>query len=222
MVFQNDTDLLLEDSCLYQFSKPITYKTTRDTEKRLDTIVTHMNRQYIEFVESGVNTSKMFEKLLNELHNVTGYLKESIAKAGMNPAQVFYEIDADRSVGILNILWHSISFTTRGNTKPQALFRDDGPPMYSGRIIALKGDFQDAALDLQDQEYPDVLRCEIASLFVPHDPYTDVIMKIRHLSNNEFTLKQKDAPRQFLLKTIEIICGGGIYHEEDPEIDEDE
>lgn len=39
-------------------------------------------------------------------------------------------------------------------------------------------------------------------------------MKIKHLANREFYLNQVDAPREFVLKVIETICGGGFYHEE--------
>ena len=34
------------------------------------------------------------------------------------------------------------------------------------------------------------------------------------LFNREFYLNQVDAPREFVLKVVETICGGGFYHEE--------
>jgi hypothetical protein len=210
---------MLENYTCSPRSEPIDFDISRETENRLDLIVSHMHQQYQQYLQATVNTSKTFDRLLDEMKNVTGFLKASFAARNMAPAQVFHEIDADRSVGILNVLWHSISFTTRGNTKPQALHRTDGPPLFCGRIIALNGDFQDAALDLQDQEYPDILNCELASLFIPHDPEADAIIKIKHMPDKEMYLSQKSAPEQFLLKTVESICGGGIYHEEAPDSD---
>ncbi|MCK7521091.1 MAG: hypothetical protein MZV64_27075 [Ignavibacteriales bacterium] len=75
---------------------------------------------------------------------------------------------------------------------------------------------------MQDQEYPDILECEIASLYIPADNITPAIMKIKHLGNQEFYLNQADASKQFLLKVIEIICGGGIYHEENNDFEDEE
>ena len=55
---------------------------------------------------------------------------------------------------------------------------------------------------------------EVASLFVPADKSQNCIFKIRHLSNREFFLNSTDASREFVLKVVETICGGGLYHEE--------
>ena len=38
--------------------------------------------------------------------------------------------------------------------------------------------------------------------------------KIKHIGNIEYKINQTNAAREFLLKVIEIICGGGFYHEE--------
>jgi hypothetical protein len=191
-------------------------------KERVNLIASHMYKQHLEYTHAANNTTKMFNRLLNDMDDVTRYLTESFSSRGIPSSNIMCEIDADRSVGIINILWHSISFTTRGNTKPQALFREDKPPLFTGRIIALNGDFQDATLDIQDQEYPDILSCEIASLYVPADTMSDAIIKIRHLGNREYHVNQIDAPREFLLKVIEIICGGGFYHESEPVENEDD
>ena len=64
------------------------------------------------------------------------------------------------------------------------------------------------------EEMEKLLEHEIASLFVPPDKSQNTIMKIRHLSNREFYLNQMDSSREFVLKVVETICGGGFYHEE--------
>ncbi|MGD9581393.1 MAG: hypothetical protein AB7V50_08460 [Vampirovibrionia bacterium] len=219
MIPRNNLDLLLQDSTYTGILQSSDFKTSIETEKRLDNIIKHMDKQYKEYLNSTKLTSKSFETLLLEMKNISGYLKTSLQNNNTTPAQIFYETDADQSVGILHILWHTISFITRGNTKPQALERTDKPPLYSGRIIALNGDFQDLDQEMQENEYPDILKAEIASLYIPHSKNMKAIMKIKHLPDEEFYFNYKEAPLGFLLKVIEIICGGGIYHEEDPDID---
>lgn len=220
LTYPDNIDLLLKESAIFKDLESFDTEVTGEDADRLDLIVSHMHKQYQEYLQATLNTSKVFDNLLDEMKNIVGSLKRALMVREMNPAQVFCEIDADRSVGILNILWHSISFTTRGNTKPQALYREDESPLFAGRIIALNGDFQDAALDLQDQEFPDILRCEIASLYIPHDRALKAILKIKHLPDKEILFDQSEASRQFLLQVIEIICGGGIYHEQDPDLDD--
>jgi hypothetical protein len=189
-------------------------------KERVNLITSHMYKQYLEHVKASKNTTDMFSRMLSEMVSVGSQLSESFVQKNAPSSNIFCETDADRSVGIMNILWHSISFTTRGNTKPQALYRKGKQPLFCGRILALNGDFRDASLGLQDQEYPAILKCEIASLFVPADPTFDAIIKIKHLGNSEFLINQIDAPREFLLKVVEIICGGGYYHEEAEQTEE--
>ena len=58
-----------------------------------------------------------------------------------------------------------------------------------------------------------LLEKEVASLYVPADKTQNSIFKIKYL-NREFFLNSSDASREFVLKVIETICGGGLYHEE--------
>lgn len=219
MAQKNNLDLLLQDSTYGHTFQPIEFKTSKATAARLDNLLGHMDNQYKEYLSASKLTSRAFAELLLEMKNVAGYLKSSLMTNEVTPAQVFYEIDADRSVGILNVLWHTISFTTRGNIKPQALERKDKPPLYSGRIIALNGDFQDLDQDLQEHEYPDILRAEIASLYIPHNKNIQAVMKIKHLPEEEFYFDYDKAPLSFLLKVADVVCGGGLYHEEDPDLE---
>ena len=65
-----------------------------------------------------------------------------------------------------------------------------------------------------DEEKVRLLDNEVASLFVPAEKNQNSIMHITQLDNRDFYLNQVDAPREFVLKVIETICGGGFYHEE--------
>ena len=182
--------------------------------ERLHLISAHMAKQLQEYEESTKNTNTIFSDMLKVMEDIVEIMKVDFSQKGLNPNQVSYYSDPDKSVAILTILWHSISFTMRENIKPQALYRKENAPLFCGRIITLNGDFQKASLDITDIEYPDILNCEIASLYIPADKHTDAIMKIKHVGNVEYSLNQTECAREFLLKVIEIICGGGFYHEE--------
>lgn len=187
---------------------------SRIAKERLNLIASHMTKQLKEYEASTKNTNIIFSNMIKEMEVIVGILKENFEEKGISPNQITFSSDFDKSVAILSILWHSISFTMRENIKPQALYRSENAPLFCGRIIALNGDFQKASLDITDIEYPDILNCEIASLYIPADKKSDAIMKIKHVGNVEYKINQSDCAKEFLLKVIEIICGGGIYHEE--------
>jgi hypothetical protein len=50
-------------------------------------------------------------------------------------------------------------------------------------------------------------------LYIPADRISKCVFKIKH-TGQEFTLNQTDAPREVVLKVIETICGGGLYHQD--------
>lgn len=183
-------------------------------KERLGIISSHMSKQLKEYEASTKNTNTIFGRMISIAEEIVLILKNSFEEKGINPNQITFWSDADKSVAILSILWHSISFTMRENIKPQALYRSDNAPLFCGRIIALNGDFQKASLDITSIEYPDILNCEIASLYIPADKNDYAIMKIKHVGNVEYKINQNDCAKEFLLKVIEIICGGGFYHEE--------
>ena len=116
----------------------------------------------------------------------------------------------------MNILWHKISFTTRCNFQPQVLYRENLNHLFSTRIMAIKGNYNEIMLGVKDhkEEMARLLDEEIASLFVPAETTHNAILKIRHLGGRELPLNQTDAPREFVLKVVETVCGGGFYHEE--------
>ena len=183
-------------------------------KERLSLISSHMAKQLNEYELSTKNTNYIFSKLIVAIEEISALLKNDFEEKNISPNQISFWSDSDKSLAILSILWHSISFTMRENIKPQALYRSDNAPMFCGRIIALNGDLQKASLNITEIEYPDILNCEIASLYIPANKNDFAIMKIKHVGNVEYKINQNDAAKEFLLKVIEIICGGGFYHEE--------
>lgn len=99
---------------------------------------------------------------------------------------------------------------------PKAIPREGQPPLFCGRIFAINGDYGTLMKDAQDPEAQMrvLLDNEIASLYIPAEKNQSVIMTIRHKDNQEHFLTHVDAPRDFLLKVIEIICAGGQFHEQ--------
>lgn len=186
-------------------------------QERVGLVSTHMYKQFLEFQNATVNTSEIFNEIIISLKPIMESLKKSFATRGITTQNIFFEYDPQKTVVTINILWYSFSLTTRCNYEPQALYRGDKiPPMFSGRIMAVKGNYNDIIKGAEDKNdcLGRLLDSEIASLYVPSDKMQSSIMKIRHLSNRELFLNYQDAAKEFTLKVIEIVCGGGVYHEE--------
>lgn len=185
-------------------------------QERIGLVSTHMYKQFLDYQHATLNTTEIFAEMIENLKAIADSLKQSFAARGITTENIYVESDKDKSVAIINILWHTISFTTRCNYEPQALFREGNSPLFSGRIMAITGNYNELVegTKSRNEAMEKLLDKEVASLFVPADKSQNSIMKIRHLSNREFFLNSVDAPREFVLKVIETICGGGLYHEE--------
>src|SRR3712207_5411227 len=107
----------------------------KTVQKKVNYLAVHMQRQMQEHQLAMYNTHQVFEGLLQHLDPLCETFREAFAIRAFNQAQTYqdwpemsrpiynaqsihHQIDPDRSVAILNVLWHAISFTTRGNTKP--------------------------------------------------------------------------------------------------------
>ena len=144
------------------------------------------------------------------LYIETGVNKEEVTQ------NVNCTIDSTKTLAIANVLWHKISFTSRFNNSPKALPQKNGSPMFCGRIFAINGDFTQLIKEEDDYEKQmDILLAnEIASLYIPAEKNQGTVMTIRHKGNQELYISQLDAPREFLLKVIEIVCAGGEFHKQ--------
>ena len=185
-------------------------------QERVGLVSTHMYKQFLDYQHATVNTNEIFYGMAETLQDVVETLKEAFASRNVTTQNIYLDLDPQKSVIIVNILWHKISFTTRCNFQPQALYRENGQHVFSGRIMAIRGNYYEIMKGVMehDEEMVRLLDNEVASLFVPAEKNQNSIMKIKHLANREFYLNQVDAPREFVLKVIETICGGGFYHEE--------
>ena len=185
-------------------------------QERIGLVSTHMYKQFLEYQHATLNSTEIFAEMIENLKAIADSMKQSLASRGITAENIFVEHNKDKSVVVINILWHTISLTTHCNYEPQALFREGNAPMFSGRIMAINGNYNELmeGAKTRHEMMERLLDKEVASLFVPADKAQNSIFKIRHLSNREFFLNSSDASREFVLKVIETICGGGLYHEE--------
>ena len=185
-------------------------------QERVGLVSTHMYKQFLDYQHANINTNEIFTRMIDNLQIVADSLKEAFSSRNVTTQNIYVDTDTQRSVVTVNILWHKISFTTRCNYQPQALYREDGKHLFSSRIMAIRGNYYEIMKNVtdHDEEMGRLLNNEVASLFVPAETTQNAILKITHISNREFKLNQADAPREFVLKVIETICGGGFYHEE--------
>ena len=184
-------------------------------QERVELVSSHMYKQFLDYQNSTVNANDVFSRMVDCLDLVSNNLKQSFSSRGVTVQNIYVESDTLKSVSVLNILWHSVSFTTRCNFKPQVLYREDGRHIPSSRIIAVRGNYNEIIKDAKDKEDEmlKLLENEVASLYIPPDQNQKCIFKIKH-SGQEFLLNQIDAPREVVLKVLEIICGGGVYHQD--------
>lgn len=183
-------------------------------QERVNLVSTHMYKQFLDYQHANMNTNEAFLRMIDDLQTVVETLKQSFSSRGITTQNIYMEVDSQKTVAVINILWHKISFTTRCNYQPQAFFRENEVPLFSCRIMALRGNYHELMKNLRDADEMEILLDnEVASLFIPAEKIQSTVITIRHLANREFYLNQMDAPREFVLKVVETICGGGVYHE---------
>ncbi len=183
-------------------------------QERMSLVSSHMYKQFLEYQQSNANTAVLFDKMTENMALTVEYLKQSFSVRSIPSENIYYEYDKQRHIAIMNILWHTITFYANMKDKPKALHREKDVPLFTGRIIAIKGVLPELMHGYNDEIEQKLLDMEVASLYVPADKSGKAIIKIRHLGNQEFYINQMEAPREFLLKVIETICGGGNYHKE--------
>lgn len=183
-------------------------------QERMSLVSSHMYKQFLEYQQSNANTLVLFENMVRNMALTVEYLKQSFTARGIPTENIYYEYDKQRHIAVMNILWHSITLFANMKDNPKALHREKDAPLFTGRIIAIKGILPELYQGFNDEIEQKLLDMEVASVYVPADKNAKAIIKIRHLGNQEFYINQMEAPREFLLKVIETICGGGNYHKE--------
>ena len=112
-------------------------------QERVSLVSTHMYKQFLDYQNATVNTNDIFLRMIDNLQSVSEALKQSFSSRGITTQNIYVDTDVQKSVAIINILWHKISFTTRCNYQPQALYRENGDHLFSGRIMAISGNYNE-------------------------------------------------------------------------------
>ena len=185
-------------------------------QERVNLVSTHMYKQFLEYQRASVNGDEIFVKMINNLQEIVSSMKMAFSSRGVTAQNISLDSDSQKTVVVMNILWNKMSFTTRCNFSPQALYRENNLPLTSMRIMAIKGDYNELMKGVKDnnEEMGRLLDNEVASLYIPAEQTQNAIFKVKNLSNREFFLPQLDAAKEFPLKVIEVICGDVVHHEE--------
>ncbi|MDH4378773.1 MAG: hypothetical protein QE263_02565 [Vampirovibrionales bacterium] len=220
-------------------TKPRKASHTNEASQRAAAITPHtlalattLGEQWLTHQHVMARTNDTFDGLLTQLNStcddlrthMAQWFRKSTTRDAFSPypraqadiqRQLYARIDADRSVGIVNMLWHTLSFSIRGNNRPLALFSPEHPtqaPVWCGRIVAFLGDFQELTEDNPLQEFNELLPYEVASLYVPA---SGPLMMRHHHSDDTLELPEAEAVETFLKTVITTVCVGGYFHERD-------
>jgi len=184
-------------------------------KQRVSEVTAYMYKQFCDYQHINENTSEIFANMANVTKEVVDQLKQSFASRGVATENIWVKFDTKVPAIIINVFWLQYSFTMRCNFKPQALFREGSTSIYSGRIMAVKGDYFNVVSNAKnpDDEMACLLDKELASLYVPANKMENAIIKARY-GSKEIPLNQTDAGREFVLKITESIVTDTMYHEE--------
>lgn len=184
-------------------------------KQRVSEVTAYMYKQFCDYQHINENTSEIFANMANVAKEVVEQLKQSFASRGVATENIWVKFDTKVPAIIINVFWLQYSITMRCNFKPQALFREGSTSLYSGRIMAVKGDYFVAVANAKtpDAEMACLLDKELASLYVPANKMENAIIKARY-GSKEIPLNQTDAGREFVLKITESIVTDTMYHEE--------
>ncbi len=183
-------------------------------QERMSLVSGHMYKQFLEYQQSTTNTAVLFDKMVENIALTVEYLKQSFASRGIPSENIYYEYDKVRHIAVMNILWHSITFSSNMKDSPKALSREKDVPLISGRIIAIKGVLPELVHGYNAETEQKLLDMEVASLYVPADKNIKAIIKVRRSANPEIPINQMEAPREFVIRVVEAVCGGGNYYKE--------
>ena len=89
-------------------------------QERIGLVSTHMYKQFLDYQHATLNTTEIFSEMIDNLKAIADSLKQAFSSRGITTENIYVEHDKEKSVVVINILWHTISLTTRCNYEPQA------------------------------------------------------------------------------------------------------
>ena len=125
------------------FNNSDSFRNSPMVKERVSLISAHMYKQFCDYQHANENSSEIFANMAATAKDFTENIKQSFAARGVATENIWVKIDTKVPAIVINIFWVQYSFTMRCNFKPQALFRDKEPALFSGRIMSVKGDYFD-------------------------------------------------------------------------------
>ena len=81
-------------------------------QERIGLVSTHMYKQFLDYQHATMNTTEIFAEMIDNLKATADSLKQSFAARGVTTENIYVNHDKDKTVVVINILWHTISLTT--------------------------------------------------------------------------------------------------------------
>lgn len=190
--------------------------------QRVSFLSAHLNQQQSDFQAAQQQTRQVFNDLLNALEPMAESFRAELSQLSQTRPNVHATIDPDRSVGVLTLLWHSVSFTVCDQYQPLAIERVGKSPLLACRIMATLGDYRNQH---SLWETPETMSApqEFASLFVP-SPKTppsqaslappvaeQCLLRFTHTPGDRVIAWDQVVP-VFLSSILDALCGGGMLH----------
>lgn len=182
--------------------------------ERINDVASHMFSQYTDYRNAGANADVILEEIYQNMKSVSEYFKQTFSARGVSVENIRCERDSSTQSIVLSVLWQKIGFTLATNTKPLYIAQRGGKRMLCYRIVAIKGDCSKIIKNNPENYIDKLLEDEVASLYIPASKSDACEMRVRFLSNDIYTLSHQQAAKEFFLKVVEYICGGGNKHPE--------
>ncbi len=182
--------------------------------ERMNIVASHLYTQYIDYKNALADTEEMFMQLCRHVETTVDYFKQSFASRGISSDDIYCKFDEKFQTAQISVMWRKVGFTTLTNDKPQFIRRPDKLPEFQNccRILAVDGDCFSIMQTNPENFLNKLIDSEVASLYVCADKNEPCEMRTRHISNNRIYVARQEAPREFMLKVIEMVYGGGLPH----------
>ncbi len=194
--------------------------------QRVATLSAHLNQQQTDFQAAQLQTRQVFNELLDALELMAESFRAEMAQHAQPTDRIYATIDPDRSIGILTLLWHSVSFSVCDQYQPLAVERRGHAPLLACRIMATLGDYRHQHSLWETPETTQGPH-EFASLFVPAPaapvgqahlpnalptlPSDTCLLRFTHTPGDRYLAWDQVVP-VFLSSVLDALCGGGMLH----------
>ena len=184
--------------------------------ERINDVASHMLSQYNDCKNAKSNAMEIFTSLYESMKQVADYFKQVFAARGVPTDEIYCREDEATQSIMLSVLWQKVGFTLKTNDRPLALEpkSPSDKKNITYRILAIKGDCIDIIQKNPENYTNELLKAEVASLYVPVNKNEPCEIRFKYLSNERPFINQQLAASEFFLNVVAYTCGGGSFHKE--------